>query len=300
MLNIDGSLYGERFDILPVKTVDSTEVRVTTVQPFRIHGARGSIPVCGKTVLQYGGETTCFSVETDDEILIIDAGTGIVNLGAELASRPQLPRVTLLFTHFHLDHVVGLPSFALCYRDDAEIRFMTDPDVHPNWRHTLETLMGEPFWPANLTACEASLSFDDLPTGDNHLAVGDIQVRSCPVPHPQGCVAYHIGTPRGATVVATDVEFPSGPDDRFLAFCDKTDVLIYDAQYTPGEVSRFRGWGHSTWQDAVTAAKQAGAAELVLTHHAPTRTDEELKAIEAEAAARFEHTRVARPGMELG
>tara|TARA_B100000809_G_scaffold223082_1_gene232430 strand:- start:763 stop:1635 length:873 start_codon:yes stop_codon:yes gene_type:complete len=284
----------------PRKAVDSIVVQDTLAQPFRIHGARGSTPVSGDRFLRYGGETTCFSIESDDELLVIDAGTGLINLGTELTGRDKLPRVTLLFTHFHLDHVIGLPSFPLCYLPDAQIRFMCNPAVHPNWRKTLETLMGEPFWPANLTTSEADLRFEDLPQGGDQLTIGDLAVRSCPVPHPQGCVAFRVDGPNTSTVIATDVEYPSGPEDHFLEFCNDTDVLIYDAQYLPEEIAGYTGWGHSTWQDAVSTAKRTGARELILTHHAPTRTDDKLAAIEMLAIETFENTRVARPGLALG
>ncbi len=104
---------------------------------FIIRGTRGTIPACGQEFTKYGGNTTCFSLETDEGMVVFDAGTGIMAVGADLASRPTMPPVTILFTHFHLDHVIGLPCFSAIYDRNAQVTFMADGNRDDDWRAAL-------------------------------------------------------------------------------------------------------------------------------------------------------------------
>ncbi len=130
---------------------------------FRIHGARGSMPACGEAYIRYGGDTTCCSLETDEGVLVIDAGTGIVRLGEELARRPKPPPVTVLFTHLHMDHVMGLPFFLPFYDEEASIALVGSGGPEGKWRETLTTLVGEPYCPIDLRNPPASVVFSELP-----------------------------------------------------------------------------------------------------------------------------------------
>ncbi|MBI3986511.1 MAG: MBL fold metallo-hydrolase [Lentisphaerae bacterium] len=267
---------------------------------FTIRGARGSMPVSGREFNKYGGNTTCFSLATPQEMIIFDAGTGIISVGAELMKQRRLPGVTILFTHFHLDHVMALPFFGPLYHKSCQLTFMADPHRKDNWKSTLKTFMGRPYWPVELSECRAHLHYVDLPEGREGIDIAGVRIRWCPVWHPQMCLSYRLDLPKTSIVIATDREYGIKPmDEQFLEFCRGADIMIYDAQYTMREYPRHYGWGHGTWREGVEIAKEAGIRELVLTHHDPTRTDNQLDKIVAEARRKFKNVRAACENLVL-
>jgi ribonuclease BN (tRNA processing enzyme) len=267
---------------------------------FKIHGVRGGMAVSGSQFLRYGGHTTCFSVETDAGLLIIDAGTGLSHVDQEMEKRTVLPPMTILFTHFHLDHIIGLPLFRPLYRQSAQIRLMADPRREDVWTETIQRFCRPPYWPKELKSAGAALSFEQLPVDRGFAEIHGTRVTWCPVWHPQQCLAYKIQVPQATIVIATDHETGNGPlDDSFMEFCKGADILVYDAQYTPEEYPRFRGWGHSTWREAARIAADAGVRELILTHLSRSRTDAAQDEIIAHARAIFPATRGAVENMTV-
>ena len=265
-----------------------------------VYGARGSFPVFGDAYRRYGGQTSCFTVENDQGIVVIDAGTGIRDFGLQLNERKVLPPITILFTHFHLDHVIGLPAFRPLLRKDASITFMGHPTITGDWQRALQTLMGKPFWPVGLQDVEAHVQFRNLPD-DGALQLNGSTLTWCPIWHPQMCLSYKIATPNATIVLATDREHGEARfDESFMAFARRADILIHDAQYTPEEhPSRYSGWGHSTWEQSAQIAHQLSAKRLILTSHDPSRTDEALDQIVAQAARIFPNTQAATERMVL-
>jgi phosphoribosyl 1,2-cyclic phosphodiesterase len=267
---------------------------------FVIRGARGTIPACGNEYARYGGNTTCFSVQTDAGLLIIDAGTGIARLGRDLAQSPKLPPITILFTHFHLDHVIGFPVFDPVYNKDTKITLMADPRRTSNWKETMRTFMGKPYWPVGIGEVAAALTLEDLPIKSEYVDCAGVKVAWFRVPHPQQCLAYRLEMPGKTIVVATDMEHDANlvrPD--FVKFCGNADYLVCDAHYTPEEYPAHCGWGHSTWEACAMIAREASVKHLVLTHHAPTRTDKEVDAIVKIARKAFPATTAAAENMIL-
>ena len=229
----------------------------------------------------------------------MDAGTGIVSLGDELVRRATLPPIRILFTHLHLDHVIGLPTFKPLFRKDARITLMGSSTSSGRWRQALSTMFGKPLWPVGLSDVEATVRFEDL-EGRGPRTLCGIQVSWCPVRHPQGCLSFRIETSDGVIVLATDREHGDRQRDRaFLSFCRGADILIHDAQYTPEESHRRRGWGHSTWEQAARVAKAAGVRKLVLTSHDPSRSDAQVDRIVAKARRIFPNTVGAAEGLVL-
>ncbi|MCX7819596.1 MAG: MBL fold metallo-hydrolase [Kiritimatiellae bacterium] len=267
-------------------------------------GVRGSYPTADADHLRYGGDTTCIAIEgTGGERLIIDAGTGVRRLSASLgrASDP----LTVLFTHYHLDHIAGLPLLGALYQRGREVTLAAPllggravADVLPN-------LFGPPFWPVGLHHIGAQLRFETLTAAP--LVVGRLEVRWCAVEHQGGCVAYRVDEREGgALVFATDIEWAAAGEDRrreFLRFCrtpSPASLLCFDGAYTDAEYAGRRGWGHSTWSEAVAVARAAGVAQLRVIHHAPEHDDAALDAIEHQVrAAVGEGAALAREGEEL-
>ena len=265
---------------------------------LQIYGARGSYPIYDEGYRRYGGNTSCYSLETPQGLMIFDAGTGLTLLGELLNQRVTLPPITIFLTHVHLDHIIGLPSFKPFLRRDATITVMIEPAYAAEWRGAIMTLVAKPFWPADFLQLGASIRFEDMPSGP--LSRYGVTIKRCTVYHPQGGVSYRIETAERAVVLATDREHgEASRDQAFVEFARDTDVLIHDAQYTPAELPQRRGWGHSTWEQSVQVAHEVGAHSLVLVSHDPSRKDDEIDWIVEQARQAFPKTAGGLEGMVL-
>ncbi len=252
-------------------------------------GVRGTNPVAQVEFMRYGGETTSFLVEGQGgEQILIDAGTGVRELGRRLAASAAPPRLLMLMTHYHLDHVVGLPSLGLIYSPHWTLEIAAPAHEDVVVAETMSRIMDRPFWPLQVEDLKSRLRFTALeqdPAAVLHY--GGLEIRWCPLHHPGGCTAYRIDEPAtgAALVVATDVEWGTTPEafrEALLDLCAKprpAQLLVMDAQYTPEEAGQYRGWGHSTWPEAAEVARRAGIGRLLLTHHDPRRNDDDLDAL---------------------
>jgi phosphoribosyl 1,2-cyclic phosphodiesterase len=263
---------------------------------FVIRGTRGQRPTCGPNFDKYGGHTTCYSLTTGSGTILFDAGSGLSTVPVLLHGES----VSLLFTHFHIDHLIGLPALHALAGEGARVRVLGDPHRDRDWRDALNTFMGKPFWPVSLDELHADLRMDNLPIDDDHLEIDGIHISWMAVPHPQQCLSYRVAMPKATVIIATDLEYEKGSvPDSFLRFCDGADFLIIDAQFTPQEYRNHKGWGHSSWEVGVEVASRAGVGTLVLTHHAATRTDSEIDEILATVRAHYPNTVAAHDNMCL-
>ena len=277
------------------------------VAPFhlRFWGVRGSIPTPAPDHLGIGGNTPCMQILSETgipdpctDLLIFDAGTGIRALGAEIAACPLAPTaIHIFFTHFHWDHLQGLPYFLPLYSPATNLVFHS---AHPpeRLRAVLAAQMQAPYFPLLFDDVTAHMEFCQIGAEPQHF--GSVSVEAFPLHHPQGSVGFRIMHPRRTIVYASDHEHGDPASHRgLIAMSHDADVLIYDAQYTPSEYKSRRGWGHSTWLEATRVAKQAGAKQLILFHHDPDRNDEAVRRIEQEARAKFPATLAAYEGLLL-
>ena len=259
----------------------------------RFWGVRGSIPTPQAENLAFGGNTACLEVRLgDDPPLIFDAGTGARRLGLRLANA-EPGRVRFFLTHFHWDHIQGLPFFGPNYLAGWELDFHAAGSAHAT-SNLLRSQMARPCFPA-ASAVAARLRYHQIaPTG---LQAGEVAVTPFPLHHPGGATGYRIQASGASIVYASDHEHgdPAG-DSALRRAAEGADVLIYDAQYTPEEYERRRGWGHSTWLEATRAARDAGVGRLVLFHHDPERDDVALERIVQAAQREFRNTTAAREG----
>ncbi len=255
-------------------------------------GVRGSCPVSGKNHNKYGGNTPCASFETSDgEILIVDAGTGIRRLGEFLLgkkSREPL-RLHLFLTHFHLDHIQGLPFFDPLYSPETSMTIYADTEAEEIERQ-LRGLMGGRFFPVSFKETQAIKNFERIPQGS--FEIGDYRVSTCPLCHPQGSIAYKISSSEETVVLATDTEHPEkGLDEKLADFAAGSDIFIYDATFTPVEYEAGRqGWGHSTWLEGTKLAKEADVGSLCLSHFNPDHPDSQIDGIVSSAREHFPRT----------
>jgi ribonuclease BN (tRNA processing enzyme) len=267
-----------------------------------IGGMRGSRPSCGCEFEEFGGDTTSLLlVGSGGERLVLDAGTGMRAVAGQLAHTGP-GEVTVLFSHYHLDHVAGLTMNPLFYRSDWSFKFvgptLADGGVHD----AVARLLGPPYWPISWERMRARLDFAEF-TAEG-LQVGRLRVRGCPVPHPGGCLAYRIDeTDCGTSVVfATDLEWQDRTDadeTAFMTMCrepKQADVLIIDAHFARADECAFVGWGHSCWEDCLEIAESAGIRQVLLGHHHPEADDSTLRAREEQVKKRSASGVLARAG----
>jgi len=262
-------------------------------------GVRGSIPTPATENLGYGGNTTCVEVRSGENILIIDAGTGVRNLGLALQREFEGVPLSLdfLLTHFHWDHIQGLPFFAPLYGPSNEFTFYAAG--RPERIH--EILVGQmssPYFPVGFGFLKAKLEFAEVQM--NAFRRGPFTVHPFPMNHPNGAYGYRIEKDGSTFVHASDLEPGDAEMDRVLReYAQNADVLVIDAQYTPEEYQTKRGWGHCTWLEAAGIARECKVDQLVLFHHDPGHDDGAMDRIVEQARTHFDNTVAARENCEI-
>lgn len=259
----------------------------------RFWGVRGSISCPGAEYVRYGGNTSCLEVTAGGRRLIFDAGTGIRTLGVELARRAPLD-IDIYFTHTHLDHIAGLTFFAPLFERRNSVRMWAG---HLEAPYTLKKVVGHlmqaPLYPVSLDVFQATVEFREFKSGED-LSCGAVAVRTAPLNHPNGATGYRIDHLGKSICYITDTEHRAGQiDGTIVELCRGADVMIYDSSYTDQEYERYRGWGHSTWQEGVRVADAAGVGTLAIFHHDPSHDDAFMDGVAREAA-------LARPGFTAG
>lgn len=267
---------------------------------LRFWGVRGSIPTPSPANLRYGGNTSCVELElATGDTFVFDAGTGIRALGLSLMeqSLQEGIQVRVFLSHYHWDHIQGLPFFGPLYASSSKVSFF-GPRGAKDPERTLVGQMQEPYFPVSLHFAEAAKTF--VMVEEDPFKFGPVTIQPFPLNHPQGATGYRIEYDGAVIVYATDLEHGHAQlDSVFRDYSQNADILICDAQYTPAEYRKFLGWGHGTWLDATRAARDCRAQKLFLFHHDPSHNDELFPAIEREAQKHFECTVAAREGLEL-
>lgn len=252
---------------------------------IKFWGARGSIPVSGRNYIKYGGCTTCVEVRSKkDELVIVDAGSGIRLLGKELLKNSH-NNFTMLFTHSHWDHVLGFPFFAPIYNKKTHIKIMGCSYSSDSVREIIAKTMQPPGFPVKFEEISARFEFDSVCSTGYEL--GGLRVLPIQLSHPNNGLGYKFseGGRTFAFLTDNELEFshPGGRTaDEYAAFARGADLLVHDADYTDAEYPRRRTWGHSTWQQALALALKAEVRSLGLFHHNQDRSDAELDRIVAE------------------
>jgi phosphoribosyl 1,2-cyclic phosphodiesterase len=297
---------------------------------IRFWGVRGSHPVPGPRTVRVGGNTACVEIQAGPHTIILDAGTGIINLGADLMRRARAQgghsiTATILFSHMHNDHTQGFPFFDPAYAGASTLHILGPKVFESDLEETLAHAMLPPMFP---------IALDDLPSlkvlrNVNETDVvligpgqGDVKVLNVfhneidPSPelvrirtyhsyaHPKSGVNIYSISWHGKTVVyATDTEGYVQSDQKLVKFAKDADLLIHDAQYRPEDYTNpakpKQGWGHSTPEMAIAVAQAANAGQLVLFHHEPNYDDATIAEIEVNAQKLFPNVRAAYEGMEL-
>lgn len=244
-----------------------------------------------------GGNTSCVEIETETgECIVIDAGTGIRLFGLDYLKRENAPRtINLFISHAHWDHIQGFPFFVPAMLADFEINIYGMPQIH----ESLATQMREPFFPLNFKDLKSKVKFHSM--NGNTVDAGGCKVTAFSLQHPQEVFGFKVQDQGKTVAYSSDTEHTFGAKiDSFIEAIRDSDVLLYDAQYTPDQYSKGRiGWGHSTYVAATEIARDAGVKKLVLFHHEPTHDDATIEYIEKKAQELFPNTIAAREGLVI-
>lgn len=260
-------------------------------------GTRGSIPSPGPKTVRYGGNTPCVEVRTSDGwLIILDAGTGIRELGRSLIGRADGAPIAgdIFLTHAHWDHIQGIPFFGPIFQRGNHFTIWGSRALERSVDRVVRDQMSPVVFPVTFEELDATIDFCEI-AEERHEGRG-YEVRAIPVRHPGGALGYRfceLNTSGGAVVYISDNELGPGAkyDTRvgwraaLVEFVRGARVLVHDTMYTAEEYDHYRGWGHSTYDDAVQLALDAGVEELVLFHHKPERTDDEVDQRVAECRA---------------
>lgn len=268
---------------------------------LRFWGVRGTVPCPGPATLRYGGNTPCVEVMCGKERLIFDAGTGIKALGNSLNDQTGLKSHVFL-THTHVDHINGFPFFRPAYNSKNRFELWAGhlQGREGGLQEVLSKLMQPPIFPVPIDIMHACFAFHDFEAGARLEPVPGVVLRTAPLNHPQGATGYRIEYAGKSICYVTDVEHREGEiDQTILDLIAGSEIVIYDATYTEAEYPRYRGWGHSTWNEGVRLCEAAGAGRLIAFHHDPDHDDDALDQIAAELAEARPGSEVAKEGMVL-
>ena len=284
----------------------SQKVAADRVAKLRFWGVRGSTPTVDRATWRYGGNTACVELTTPAGArVILDCGTGLRMLGRHLEASPDAEKIEphIFVTHYHWDHIQGIPFFSPLYAEQNRLHFYSFRSEYlgaDSLKRVFEAQMAYPYFPVNLSAMSAQREFTEVSGGDQFQVPG-ARVTARWLNHPQGCLGFRFETSVGTVVYATDNE-PGNPnlDQSLLDLAAGADIFINDAQFTPEQLATTRkGWGHSSWLHGVKIAEEAGVKNLVLFHHDPDSMDKSVDVILRDAREKFANVWAAAEGMVM-
>ncbi len=249
---------------------------------IRCWGARGSIPVSGAEYVTYGGDTTCIEIRTrEDDIIVVDAGSGIRRLGSLLVQENR-DQIFMVFTHAHWDHILGFPFFRPAYRKGTTIQMFGCPQAQESIQEMISRTMEAPYFPVNFQDLQADISYHEA--CETSFSVRDLNLTPIPLSHPNQGFGYRFNEDGKSFVFLTDNELgfqhPGGLTfEDYAQFSHGADFLIHDAEFTAEEYRKTRTWGHSVYTEALRLAMEAKVKTFGLFHHNQERSDSSLEEI---------------------
>lgn len=255
-------------------------------------GTRGSIAAPYRDRMEFGGNTSCVSVDWPEGIAIFDGGTGIMGLGNQLkeAKAKGIWRnekiIHIFVSHLHMDHIIGLFLFPCLFEKGMTVELYGPCEAGRSFRERFWAAMDHPYWPVTMGQTAAKVIWHDTKDGDIWDLSGSARVRVMGSRHPNGCVIYRLERGEESMVYGLDCELGERDGEfwkRYRDFAEGCGLLIFDAPYEQGEYTKFTGFGHSFWQQGVWMARECGAGHLYISHHDWGRTDGQMEDMEREA-----------------
>lgn len=257
---------------------------------LKFWGVRGSIPTPGPTTIRYGGNTSCLEIRFDDQLFILDAGSGIRALGNELLKEQQSIKGHIFISHMHWDHIQGIPFFTPAFIPGNNFTFYGAEEVDANLQKIISGQMDPAYFPIELNDMGAVLKF--IPLHEGGFDVEGVHIETIFVNHPGNALGYKFFINNKKLVYISDNEpfatvngennvdfIGEDGNEKLIRFLNDVDILIHDAQYTPEEYTKHVTWGHSPYDYAVNLALQANVKKLILFHHDPLHNDDKIDEI---------------------
>jgi phosphoribosyl 1,2-cyclic phosphodiesterase len=267
----------------------------------RFWGTRGTRMMAGEQFRKYGGNTICLEVRCGNRLIILDAGSGIDDLGKQLSTNCSAGEFDLFLTHAHYDHVLGIPFFAPLYNPGCRLNIWAGKLTGAtDTRNVIDRLMIEPFFPVSIETFRADIRYRDI--RDNEVIdLGDgITVHTIPLDHPGRATGYRIEFGGRSFALITDTSHTPGKLNQALAeFLRDVDAFAYDCSYVDAEFDQYPGFGHSTWEEAVRLRKASGARMALGLHHMPFKNDAAVDEIVSRISLLDDATSAATEGMLL-
>ena len=267
---------------------------------IKFWGVRGSNPTPDKDKIEYGGDTSCIEVRTsDNELIILDMGSGIRNLGTKILSDPSYPKtIHILLSHFHWDHIMGFLYFTPFY-DDSYTFNIYGYNKHTSTSSFSKKILDPTFWPVSMDMLNAKINFIDL-NGEDLVINSNTQIKYTNHSHPNTATSYRVETDNQSIVYTTDCEHPvKNLNKNVIEIAKNSDMLIHDSHFSNEDLEKFKGWGHSSYGEAIDVANKANVKTLVLFHYSPNYNDDEVSRIEKEAKKTFENTIASKQGLKI-
>ncbi len=268
----------------------------------RFWGVRGTIPTPGAETVKIGGNTACIDLLTSDQqLVIIDAGSGIRKLGKSLMTEyPHRILGTMLFSHTHWDHIQGFPFFTPAFVRHNRFVVIGQKKIGQRLENILADQVVQPYLPFGYKALEADLIVKEIHTSERMVIGDDTAVQARELDHPGGCLGFRVENRDVAFTYCSDTTHRGDSlNENVLQLAHNADLLVHDAQYSPAQKALYPHYGHSSWTDAAQVAVEANVKTLALFHHDPDATDDILQDALAEARAIFPRTFLAREGLTV-
>ena len=272
---------------------DAMTDEMTDHVEVKFWGTRGSLAVNGPAHKVFGGNTSCIEMRSSGQSIIFDAGSGLLACGEALLAR-GVTEIDIFLTHFHADHLCGLPFFQPFFEPAFSVRLHSFDTGVATTEAAVDAYMRPPLFPVTRDIFTAKVEYFTHKS-DAKVDIGGYHIDACPIPHPGGAHALRATRDTRICVYATDTEHqPGAPSAALIDFMSQADLAIYDCTFSDEEFDARLGWGHSTWQEGVRLARAASVKQFAIFHHDPKRTDSALHDIENKARQMFDGAFAAR------
>ena len=258
-----------------------------------ILGTRGSVPTFGKEYLRYGGSTTCVLARLGGEYLVLDAGTGLMNLPENLPDEKELP---ILLSHMHLDHLLGIGVCPLLSQTGRKLVVYAADRDGDDAEARIAKAFSPPLWPISLRDYPAAVRFAPVL---REFRIGSVTVETAEGEHPGGVTIFKLTGAGKRVVFITDCTLTKDLFPKLVSFAEGCDLLLCDGQYSAGEWERYASYGHSTWTMAAELGIACRAKQIRIIHHSPKHTDDELLRAETALKEKYPQCAFAREREEI-